>query len=241
MRIAVFAPNLIGDTVMATPTLRALRAGFPSAEIAVVIKPHVAPTLDASPWVDRIIPHAPKAKDRQHRTAAVIRRLRADRFDLAVLLPNSFRSALSQGSRASLAESATPEAAEAFSSPIASSLRRMLAAGSSRRRSSNTTYRSPGTSAARSNPFAWNCSRPQVTKRQPMPPGIGSDSRPIARSSASTRAERSAPQKAGRTATSPSWPADWSMRPGRASWSSAGRASATRRARSWRRPITAES
>ena len=27
MTIVVFCPNLIGDTVMATPTLRALRAG----------------------------------------------------------------------------------------------------------------------------------------------------------------------------------------------------------------------
>ncbi|MCU1376787.1 MAG: lipopolysaccharide heptosyltransferase [Actinomycetia bacterium] len=94
MRIAVFAPNLIGDTVMATPSLRALRAGFPGAEIAVVIKPHVAPTLDAAPWVDRIIPFHPKAKDPAHRSLAVLRRLRSDRFDLAVLMPNSFRSAL---------------------------------------------------------------------------------------------------------------------------------------------------
>ena len=28
-RIAVFCPNLIGDTVMATPALRALRLGYP--------------------------------------------------------------------------------------------------------------------------------------------------------------------------------------------------------------------
>ena len=94
MRIAVFAPNLIGDTVMATPTLRALRAGHPGAEIAVVIKPQVAPTLDAAPWIDRVIPFHPKSKTREHRTAAIVRTLRSDRFDLAVLLPNSFRSAM---------------------------------------------------------------------------------------------------------------------------------------------------
>src|SRR5690349_2303971 len=94
MRIAVFAPNLIGDTVMATPTLRAIRAGFPSAEIACVIRPHVAPTLDAAPWIDRAIPLHHKGKTPSQRTASVVRRLRRDRFDLAVLLPNSFRSAL---------------------------------------------------------------------------------------------------------------------------------------------------
>ncbi|MDB5349753.1 MAG: lipopolysaccharide heptosyltransferase [Planctomycetota bacterium] len=94
MRIVVFAPNLIGDTVMATPTLRALRAGHPGAEIAVVIRPNVAPTLEASPWIDRIIPFHHKAADPSHRTGPLLRRMRADRFDLAVLLPNSFRSAL---------------------------------------------------------------------------------------------------------------------------------------------------
>ena len=51
MKIAVFCPNLIGDTVMATPTFRAC-AGFPGATIVGVIKPRVAPTLDATPWFD---------------------------------------------------------------------------------------------------------------------------------------------------------------------------------------------
>ena len=32
MKIAVFCPNLIGDTVMATPAFRAFRAGFPRRE-----------------------------------------------------------------------------------------------------------------------------------------------------------------------------------------------------------------
>jgi len=37
MKIAVFCPNLIGDTVMATPTFRALRRGFPDATLVGVI------------------------------------------------------------------------------------------------------------------------------------------------------------------------------------------------------------
>ena len=94
MRIVVFAPNLIGDTVMASPFLRSLRLGYPRAEIDVVIKPHVAPTLDGAPWIDRIVPFAPKAKDPAHRSMALIRHLRKTRYDLAILLPNSFRSAL---------------------------------------------------------------------------------------------------------------------------------------------------
>jgi heptosyltransferase II len=94
MKIVVFCPNLIGDTVMATPAIRALRHGFPDATLLGVIKPHVAPTLDGAPWFDEMIPFNPKARDPRHRMIGVIRRLRRERPDLAVLLPNSFRSAL---------------------------------------------------------------------------------------------------------------------------------------------------
>lgn len=94
MTIVVFCPNLIGDTVMATPALRALWRGFDGARIVGVIKPHVAPTLAGAPWFDDIVRFDPRARDRQFRAAAVVRRLRAERPDLAVLLPNSYRSAL---------------------------------------------------------------------------------------------------------------------------------------------------
>jgi heptosyltransferase-2 len=93
MKIAVFCPNLIGDTVMATPTFRALRAGFPGAMIVGVIKPRVAPTLDATPWFDDWIYFDRRSSYQLERTAAVVRRLRRERFELAVLLPNTFRSA----------------------------------------------------------------------------------------------------------------------------------------------------
>ena len=55
MKIAVFCPNLIGDTVMATPSFRALRRGFPDAILTAVIKPRVAPTLDGTTWFDELI------------------------------------------------------------------------------------------------------------------------------------------------------------------------------------------
>jgi heptosyltransferase-2 len=94
MNVVVFCPNAIGDTVMATPTLRALRAGMPAARIVGVIRPNVAPTLDGNPWLDDLIPFAPNARDRRHRTLGAIQRLRRERADLAVLLPNSHRSAM---------------------------------------------------------------------------------------------------------------------------------------------------
>ncbi len=93
-KIVVFCPNLIGDTVMATPALRALRQGFPDATIIGVLKPHVAPTLDGLRYFDRVIRFDPKARDRSFRTRAVLSALRAERPHVAVLFPNSFRSGL---------------------------------------------------------------------------------------------------------------------------------------------------
>src|SRR5215218_6731172 len=94
MNVVVFCPNLIGDTVMATPALRALRGGLAGATLIGVIKPHVAPTLDGAPWLDELIPFDPKGADPRHRTLPVLARLRGLRPDLAVLFPNSHRSAL---------------------------------------------------------------------------------------------------------------------------------------------------
>lgn len=94
MKVVVFCPNLIGDTVMATPCLRAIREALPAASMDAVIKPSVAPTLDGNPWLDRVIPFDPRSRRVEHRTAAVVQAIRAGDYDAAVLLPNSFRSAL---------------------------------------------------------------------------------------------------------------------------------------------------
>jgi heptosyltransferase-2 len=93
MNIVVFCPNLVGDTVMATPAFRSLRAGFADSRIIAVIKPKIAPTLDGSPWFDHRIGFDPRSKIRSERFASVVSQLRGERPDLAVLFPNSFRSA----------------------------------------------------------------------------------------------------------------------------------------------------
>ena len=92
--IAVFCPNLVGDTVMATPAIRALREAYPDARLVGLVKPQVAPTLDGNPWLDALIRHDPRSHDRAFRTSAARKTLRDERADLAVLLPNSWRSAL---------------------------------------------------------------------------------------------------------------------------------------------------
>jgi heptosyltransferase-2 len=92
-RIAVFLPNWIGDAVMATPALRALREHFPGSDVIGVLKPYVAGVLEGSPWLDRYL-FLDKRGPWCQRWPAVAACLRRGRVDLAVLFPNTFRSAL---------------------------------------------------------------------------------------------------------------------------------------------------
>ena len=92
-RIALFLPNWIGDVVMATPAIRAVRERFPEARLIAVCRPYVKALLDGSPWFDDIILHD-KQGSWKLSGFGVIRRLRQERCDAAVLFPNSFRSAL---------------------------------------------------------------------------------------------------------------------------------------------------
>lgn len=93
MKIAVFLPNWVGDVVMATPALRALREWYADARMIGVMKPYVAGVLDGSPWLDAqfvLDSKGPWA----HRWPSVAAALRREQIDLAVMFPNTLRSAL---------------------------------------------------------------------------------------------------------------------------------------------------
>jgi heptosyltransferase-2 len=92
-RIALFLPNWVGDVVMATPAIRAVRTAFPAAELVAVCKPYVADVLAGAPWFSDVI-LSDKRGPRSQGLFAVGRRLRATRPDAAILFPNSFRAAL---------------------------------------------------------------------------------------------------------------------------------------------------
>lgn len=92
MNIAVFLPNWVGDAVMATPAVRALRTQYPGSRFIGVLKSYVADVFEGSAWLDEQI-FANNGSWSQG-VIAVARRLRQRRIDLAVLFSNSFRSAL---------------------------------------------------------------------------------------------------------------------------------------------------
>ena len=92
MKIAIYLPNWIGDVVMATPTLRAVRDHFSMAEIVGIMRPYVAEVIAGTGLIDRTLFYNPRGKDRSQRGLTFIRTVRAEHFDIALLLPNSLRT-----------------------------------------------------------------------------------------------------------------------------------------------------
>ena len=88
-RLLVVQPSWVGDAVMATPALRALRRRLPGAHVSLLLRRNLRPIYRGLPVADRLLTYRRGAS-----TARLAGRLRAGRFDAAVLLPGSFRSAL---------------------------------------------------------------------------------------------------------------------------------------------------
>jgi len=88
-KILVRGVNWLGDAVMTTPALQRLRAAKPDAHITLLTPEKLAGLWPGHPSVDATITF--HDHDSVFRVA---KRLRAERFDTAVVFPNSPRSAL---------------------------------------------------------------------------------------------------------------------------------------------------
>ena len=81
----------IGDTVLATPSLHALRRFLPRARIDVLLEDWVAPLLEGSEDVDRVLTVRRKSQSSRLRVA---RQLRAEGYDVAYNLHGGSTAAL---------------------------------------------------------------------------------------------------------------------------------------------------
>lgn len=94
-RVLVKEVNWLGDLIISLPALRAVRAAFESAKLAVLIKRELAGFFDGIAWIDEIMPYAkPSGVGGIAGQLRIAREIRRRRFDLAILFPNSFQSAL---------------------------------------------------------------------------------------------------------------------------------------------------
>src|SRR5512144_267791 len=93
--VLVRAVNWLGDAVLTTPALGALREACPAMRVAVAANPAVAELFRLHPDVDEILVYDKRGL---HKgvvgMARMARTLRQRRFDAALLLQNAFDAAL---------------------------------------------------------------------------------------------------------------------------------------------------
>jgi heptosyltransferase-2 len=91
-KILIRGPNWVGDAVLAIPAMKAIRARFPGAEITLLVRPWVAGLFSSAPYIDKVwTENKPASLGSWIR---ITRDIRKREFDLSLLLPNSFESAL---------------------------------------------------------------------------------------------------------------------------------------------------
>src|SRR5262245_35013825 len=93
--VLVVQTSFLGDVVLTTPLVSALRRRIAPRRLAVLVRPEAAPLMRGHPDVDEVLVDDKRGRDRGLagllRTA---RRLRQERFDLAVSPHRSLRTAL---------------------------------------------------------------------------------------------------------------------------------------------------
>lgn len=94
-RILLVAVNWLGDLIFLTPAIRAVRRAHPQAHIACLAPARGIELLQANPHLNEVIP-MPEGRGLAHllRWWPLIRRLKAGRFDTALLFHRSFTRAL---------------------------------------------------------------------------------------------------------------------------------------------------
>ncbi len=90
-RIVIVMPSWVGDTVMATPVLRAVKQHRPDASIVTIVRPGQEHLLDGCQWVSQVIPCRMRGGAGVFRLASAIR---VQKPGAVLLLPNSFRAGL---------------------------------------------------------------------------------------------------------------------------------------------------
>ena len=91
LRLLVVLPSWVGDVVMATPTIRRLRDAFPGIFIGGLVRPGMDQLLSGNTLFDELHTSTPQGMMATKKTA---NKIRPRQYDTAILLTNSFSTAL---------------------------------------------------------------------------------------------------------------------------------------------------
>jgi len=95
--ILIVRTDRMGDVVLTTPSIKALRKTYPKAKISILLAPSTRDLIDGNPNIDEILIDDRK---KTHRGMGgfikLVRLLRAKKFDLAILYHTKKRTILAQ-------------------------------------------------------------------------------------------------------------------------------------------------
>jgi heptosyltransferase II len=92
--ILIRGTNWVGDGLMTTPAVAAIRRNFPEARISMLVVPWVMDIFTHNPNIDEVIPYFREGRHKGIQGKIIlIKELRERKFDLSILLQNAFEAA----------------------------------------------------------------------------------------------------------------------------------------------------
>ena len=88
-RILILKPCCLGDVLMATPVVAALRERFPESTIDFAVGRHARPAIESHPDIATIVDAGPGAGRHWRSELHLLKRMRAGRYDLCLVLERS--------------------------------------------------------------------------------------------------------------------------------------------------------
>jgi heptosyltransferase-2 len=93
--ILIRGTNWVGDALMTTPVVKAIRHNFPEARISMLVVPWVTDLFTHNPYIDEVIPYFREGRHKGIQGKIVLlKELKGRKFDLSILLQNAFEAAL---------------------------------------------------------------------------------------------------------------------------------------------------
>ncbi|MFH1878853.1 MAG: lipopolysaccharide heptosyltransferase II [Candidatus Omnitrophota bacterium] len=93
-KILIFKMSSLGDIILSTPSIRALRRRFPTANIKVLVDARFRDIFENCPYINEVIACDFRNKDKKTSSGGIASRLRSEDFDISVDLQNNRRSHL---------------------------------------------------------------------------------------------------------------------------------------------------
>ena len=93
-RILIRGVNWVGDSVLTIPAVELIKKIFPKADLGIMIKEELRPLWEDNPYIDEVIPFKKRTGIKAIGEIGLIRKLSKGNWDMAILFPNSFHSAL---------------------------------------------------------------------------------------------------------------------------------------------------